>query len=168
MSTTEVLFIQGASEGAHAADARLAASLARHLGAGYDVRYPQMPAEEEPKYAAWASALTNEVATAGSTFVLVGHSIGASLVLRYLALNTVAPEPVGVFLVSAPFVGGRGWSNAEFELPALAGENLRRMKMFFLPRGSRRDGAGDARGPVQASIPTCNDAPVSGAQSPTR
>ena len=118
------------------ADARLASSLAHHLGEGYNLRYPQMPVEEEPKYAAWASALANELAAADSTLVLVGHSLGASLVLRYLALNTVAPVPVGVFLVSAPFIGKQGWSYAEFELPASAGKNLRHMQLVFYHGGA--------------------------------
>src|SRR5215470_5088718 len=128
---TDVLFIQGASEGAHEADARLAASLARHLSAEYNLRYPQMPAEDDPRYAAWASTLAEELAAAESTFVLVGHSLGACLVLRYLALNAVKREPVGVFLASAPFIGKRGWSDAEFELPTQAGTKLHKMRMFF-------------------------------------
>src|SRR4030095_12571717 len=133
---TDVLFIQGASEGAHKADAKLAASLARHLGDEYNVRYPQMPAEEQPKYAAWASTLSHELAAVDSTFVLVGHSLGASLVLRYLALNTLEPKPVGVFLASAPFIGERGWSGADFELPAQAGAKLQTMTMFFYQGGA--------------------------------
>jgi len=128
---TDVLFIQGGGDGAHDADAKLAASLATHLDAGYKVRYPAMPAEEDPKYAAWASTLSKELASAQAGFVLVAHSLGASLVLRYLALNAVEPTPAGVFLVSAPFIGQRGWSGADFELPLQAAAKLRTTRMFF-------------------------------------
>jgi len=106
------------------------------LGADFNVRYPQMPAEEEPNYAAWAAKLSEELATADSTFMLVGHSLGASLVLRYLALNTVEPKPVGVFLAAAPFIGKRGWSGADFELPTQAGAKLQGTRMFFYQGGA--------------------------------
>ncbi|HEU5295481.1 MAG TPA: alpha/beta fold hydrolase [Burkholderiaceae bacterium] len=128
---TDVLFIQGAGEGAHEVDAKLVASLAAHLGAEYSVRYPAMPAEGEPMYAAWASTLSRELASTEAGFVLVGHSLGASLVLRYLALNDVEPRPAAVFLVSAPFIGPRGWSGADFELPLRAAAKLGTTMMFF-------------------------------------
>lgn len=126
----ELLFIQGAGEGAHMADASLAASLAGQLGPEYRLRYPRMPREEDPAYSAWASAFSKELAVAAPPLVMVGHSLGASFVLRYLALNEVEPKPLGVFLAAAPFIGDQGWQG-DFELPAQAGTKLRQLKLFF-------------------------------------
>ena len=127
----DLLFIQGAGEGAHRADAKLAESLAEHLGADFKVGYPRMPREEEPGYSAWASTFSKELASVAPPFVLVGHSLGASFMLRYLSLNEVDPRPLGLFLVAAPFIGDGGWQVAEFALPTQAGAKLQRMRMFF-------------------------------------
>jgi predicted alpha/beta hydrolase family esterase len=126
----EVLFIQGASEGAHQADATLAASLAGQLGPDYQLRYPRMPREEDPEYSAWASAFSKELAASAPPLLIVGHSLGASFALRYLALNDVEPKPLGVFLAAAPFIGEQGWQG-DFELPKQAGTRLRQLSLFF-------------------------------------
>jgi predicted alpha/beta hydrolase family esterase len=127
----DVLLVQGASKGAHAYDAKLAASLASQLGATYKVHFPRMPREEEPEYAAWAQALSNELAgLTTARLVLVGHSLGASFLLRYLALNDVAPELLGVFLVAAPFIGEGGWRGTDFSLPATS-ERLNHLRLSF-------------------------------------
>jgi hypothetical protein len=47
---TDVLFVQGAGPGVHAdGDIHLVESLRRELGSSYDVRYPQMPDEADPR-----------------------------------------------------------------------------------------------------------------------
>ncbi len=49
----QLLFIQGAGAGTHDEwDDKLVASLREHLGPGWDIRYPRMPDEDEPSYAA--------------------------------------------------------------------------------------------------------------------
>jgi hypothetical protein len=51
--STQVLFIQGGGAGVHDDwDNKLVASLERELGNGYEIRYPRMPAEADPSYAA--------------------------------------------------------------------------------------------------------------------
>jgi hypothetical protein len=52
--TNQVLFIQGGGEGTHDEwDNKIVDSLKRELGPDYAVRYPRMPNEADPKYAAW-------------------------------------------------------------------------------------------------------------------
>jgi hypothetical protein len=60
----QVLFIQGGGEeGTHDEwDNELAESLGRELGPGYEIRYPRMPNEADPKYARWKAALEKEFA----------------------------------------------------------------------------------------------------------
>ena len=115
-----VLFVQGGGEGAHQEDAALAASLAGALGAGYRLVYPAMPEEAEATAADWMRRITDEAVALGDGAVLVGHSIGATLLL--CALADGAPWPgrwpliAGAFLVAAPFVGPGGWE-IDFVLP---------------------------------------------------
>ena len=61
--TNEVLFIQGGGEDAHDKwDNKIVESLERELGSDYAIRYPQMPDEADPKYAAWMATLKREFA----------------------------------------------------------------------------------------------------------
>ena len=85
MTTTCVLFIQGGGKGAHAEDGPLADSLKRALGPKYDVRFPQMPDESDPNVASWKEKLATESSRIPGKAILVGHSIGGSILLRYLS-----------------------------------------------------------------------------------
>jgi len=59
----QVLFVQGAGEGVHEQwDNLLVDSLRGELGPAYEIRYPVMPNEADPKYAAWKLALEREFA----------------------------------------------------------------------------------------------------------
>jgi hypothetical protein len=61
--TNQVLFIQGAGEGAHDQwDNKLVESLERELGQEYVVRCPRMPHEADPTYAGWKATLTRQFA----------------------------------------------------------------------------------------------------------
>ena len=111
--TQQVLFVQGGGEGAYQADARLAASLASELGPGYEVRYPPMPDEASPDYRAWRQRLSEEFASLGGDAVLVGHSLGASILLKTIAEGENRPAFKGLFLVAAPYWGGEGWGEWE-------------------------------------------------------
>lgn len=114
-----VLFIQGAGEGAHAMDAKLAESLRRSLGPDHDVQFPLMPNEADPEPDAWKRALQLELAGAGAGAVLVAHSVGGSLLLRLLAEAPGLAPIAGLFLLAVPFWGGAGWRYDGFEKLAL-------------------------------------------------
>jgi uncharacterized protein len=119
-----VVFIQGGGEGAYDEDIKLAASLRETLGAGYDVRYPRMPNEGDADCGAWKQLIAEELMRAGSA-VLVGHSIGASIVARYLADGAPKAALSGAFLIAAPFWHDHEfWHWKEAELPQDIGERL--------------------------------------------
>jgi predicted alpha/beta hydrolase family esterase len=111
--TRHVLFLQGGGEGAYDADAKLAASLGAKLGPAYEVHYPLMPGEDAPEYPAWKRRISEELAALGSGTVLVGHSLGASILLKAIADGKSARAAKAVFLIAAPYWGGKGWSGWE-------------------------------------------------------
>lgn len=108
----QILFIQGAGEGAYEADAKLAGSLRTALGNQYEVRYPEMP---DPAYEAWKARIAKECATMESEIIFVGHSFGASVLLKYLAEGDAKAD--GIFLIAAPYWGMDDWEVQEFTLP---------------------------------------------------
>jgi len=119
----QILFIQGGGEGAYRADAVLAASLTRELEGDCEVRYPEMPNEASPDYAAWKKQLVHELATLDGNIVLVGHSLGAAVLVKFLAENGAPSGTAGIFLIAAPFVGKGGWEG-DLRLPPSVGDRL--------------------------------------------
>ena len=61
------------------------ASLERELGDGFEVRHPRMPDEDDPKYAKWKPAILREVDALDDGELVVGHSIGGTMLVNALA-----------------------------------------------------------------------------------
>jgi predicted alpha/beta hydrolase family esterase len=92
-----ILFVHGGGDGAHEADRRLAASLQNVLGDGYDVRSPKMPDEGSPQYGAWRDRISDELAAMDGEVIITGHSLGASVLLKYLSEERIERPVAGVF-----------------------------------------------------------------------
>lgn len=111
-----VLFVHGGGEGAHEADKKLAANLREALGTAYDVRCPKMPDEDGPEYVAWRDRISQELAALDGEVILVGHSLGGSILLKHLSEETMEKPVAGLFLVAPPYWGTEDWEVGEYEL----------------------------------------------------
>jgi len=108
------LFVQGGGAEVHDQwDDKLAGSLQRELGPGYDVRYPRMPNESDPHYADWKTALLGHLDRLEDGAILAGHSIGGAILINVLAEVRLTRRVGGIFLVATPFVGEGGWPSDE-------------------------------------------------------
>lgn len=129
---TQVLFIQGGSEGAYEADRLLADSLQKTLGLGYHVRYPRMPHEDDPQYDAWKAVIEASLAESGGAIALVGHSLGAFMLLRFLAGTKPPADLIGLFLIATPFVSEtEGWRFADLAPPRSFAQKLNAVTIFL-------------------------------------
>lgn len=115
--TQNILFIHGAGEGAHEEDSKLAASLQKELGDAYQVTIPAMPNENEPEYDAWKDQISKELGTLGEHVILVGHSFGGSVLLKYLIEEKLSNTVDGIFLIATPFWGTPDWDYKPYILP---------------------------------------------------
>lgn len=104
--TTTILFIHGAGDEGYAADQSLVSSLSSALGKNYPVLYPEMETDESRPDFGWMTQIAVQSADIGGKFILVGHSLGASMLLRYLSDCPVSARLQGVFLLAAPFWHG--------------------------------------------------------------
>ena len=101
-----VLFIQGGGgKEDYEADAKLVASLREALGEAYIVHYPLLPEESSPDFGR-IKQIGREISLIGEEVLLVGHSLGASMVLKYLSEKETRNRIAGVFLISTPFWSG--------------------------------------------------------------
>ena len=114
--TQRILFVHGGGEGAHEADEKLAKSLQGALGNPYEVRHPEMPDEDAPEYGAWKYRIAEELAGMDGDVILVGHSLGASILLKYLSEENPETAVSGLFLVATPFWGAEDWEVDEYAL----------------------------------------------------
>ena len=128
----QILFIHGAGEGAHALDSQLAASLQDALESDYLVKNPKMPKEGAPEYKLWKEEIARQLAAIDGNLILVGHSLGASVLLKYLAEEPIKIPIVGLFLIATPYWGAEGWDYDEYKLRANFAAHLPRNLPIFL------------------------------------
>jgi len=114
-----VLFIRGGGgEVAYKEDRILVVSLQNALGSSYEVHYPKMPFEESVGYAGWKVEIATELSALDEEVILVAHSVGGSILLKYLVEERVEKRIRGLFLLAAPYFGGDEiWSDAEMNVP---------------------------------------------------
>ena len=129
MTKSHVLFVQGGGEGAYDEDAALAASLQRALGGEYEVHFPRMPDEADPNVESWKRKIGAELSQLRGKVVLVGHSVGGSILLRYLSEEEVKQPVAGLFLLAAPSWDEDQWNFDDLRLPRDIAE-----KLAFIPR----------------------------------
>jgi hypothetical protein len=102
-----VLFVQGGGNGGYEEDAKLVASLRKALGTAYNVHYPKMPDETEADIGRqWPKQIDKEIASVKDKVILAGHSLGASMLLKYLSENKVKKNIAGIFLIAPPLWSG--------------------------------------------------------------
>src|SRR5919198_5948468 len=101
---TQLFFVQGGGSGAYKEDRKLADSLQAALGNSYRVLYPRMPREADPDYKLWKVEIAGHFAKTVSPRLLVGHSVGGAMILKYLSENPNIPI-TALFLLAAPYVG---------------------------------------------------------------
>jgi predicted alpha/beta hydrolase family esterase len=136
----QVLFVQGAGKATHDAwDAKLVESLARELGPAYDIRYPRMPDEDDPKFGPWKTVLNSEIDRLDDGAMLVGHSIGATILAHTLAETPGKLRPAGIFLIAMPFIGDGGWPSEEIDPKPDLGARLPAQAPVYLYQGSVDD-----------------------------
>lgn len=117
-----ILFIHGAGEGAHREDKKLADNLRQLLGVSYEVHYPEMENENDAPYGIWVRQIKEALAAMDGAVILVGHSVGGSILIKFLTGEKIKKAISGIFLIATPFWGGDGWTYEGYEKLMLPGE----------------------------------------------
>jgi hypothetical protein len=136
----QILFVQGAGEGVHDAwDDKLVRSLERELGEGYTVLYPRMPDEADPRYSAWKVALRNALDGLEDGAILIGHSVGGTILIHALAEQRPKQRLGAILLIAAPFIGDGGWPSDDMKPRSDFADRLPAGVPVFLYHGTADD-----------------------------
>src|SRR5690349_14835261 len=116
----QILFIQGGGNGGYETDAKLVTSLQKILGEQYDINYPEIKSDETAPDFGWTQQIGEKISEIQNSVVIVGHSFGASMLLKYLSENSVNKKIEGIFLIATPFWNG----NKDWEIGLKLQENF--------------------------------------------
>ncbi len=93
-------------------------TLAEKLGKNFEVIYPKMPNPMNAKYKEWKIIFEKLFPFLKNKVILLGHSLGAVFLAKYLSENKFPKKISAVFLVSASFGGkSKKYYLADFKLP---------------------------------------------------
>jgi uncharacterized protein len=129
----EILFIHSAGpQGYHEGSNYLVTYLQHNLGPAYEIVFPEMPDPENPRYKSWRRTLNGVFDSVEDDLILVGHSLGASVLLKYLSEEKVERKIKGLFLIGAIHWGKEEWNVEEYTLNKNFSERLPDIPNIFL------------------------------------
>ena len=139
--SVDVLFIHssGAQSGEQGS-APFVKHLRQSLGSAYRVSCPAMPAPTKPSYERWKLELEKLLPGGKSPPILVGHSLGGSVLLKYISEHTPKVAAAGLFVVAAPYWGSTDWKVKEFVLRKSFARSIPKALKIYLYQ-SRNDEA---------------------------
>jgi predicted alpha/beta hydrolase family esterase len=102
----QILFLHSAGpQGKHEGSSDLVAYLEKELSHDYNVHFPKMPNPDNPEYEAWREKIEEELNKAEDGVILVGHSLGGSVLLKQLSEHPFNKQIAGLFLIATPYWG---------------------------------------------------------------
>jgi predicted alpha/beta hydrolase family esterase len=129
----KVLFLHSAGpQGPHQGSGDFIAHLKAGLGSGFSLKCPKVPHPESPDYATWKAKLAKEMAGLEDGVILIGHSLGGSVLAKYLSEERIGIRIAALCLAATPFWGEKGWEYQPFYLKEGFGKKLSRIPRIFL------------------------------------
>lgn len=128
----QVLFIHGGGDNGYETDRTLMISLQTALGKDYAISYPELQSDGSASDFGWPQQIGKNISSMGNAVSIVAHSLGASMLLRYLSEHTVNTKIEGIFLLATPFWSGNEEWKAGLKLREDFAEKLpENMPAFF-------------------------------------
>ena len=126
-----IFFHGGGSEEDYEADAKLVASLKLELGSGYSIHHPLLPNDGTPDLGR-RKQIPHEISASEDNVILVGHSLGASMLLACLSEVKIRKKIAGIFLLATPFwKGDEDWVEAFKLKPDFAKQLDKKIPLYF-------------------------------------
>lgn len=130
-----VLFVHCAGlQGPEQGSQNLVAYLQGELGEEYKFSLPKLANPEDPTYEEWRRKLDEECeALGGKKVILIGHSFGASVLLKYVTEHDPKVSIEGLFLLASPYWSAdEDWDHASYQLQKNYQERLSNVRKMYL------------------------------------
>jgi predicted alpha/beta hydrolase family esterase len=128
----QILFIHSAGpQGPDEGSGGLVEYLVNILSYDYLVQHPLMPHTENPRYDAWKTKLKEELERMDQNLILIGHSLGASILLKYLSEEKYSNHIQGLFLISTPYWKKKAGGIDEFVLSENFASKLEKISPIY-------------------------------------
>ena len=117
MEKNKIVFIHSAgSQGPNEGSNNLVNYIQQSLGEEYVVIHPIMPEPENPSYEKWKFQVAKELEVISGEVILIGHSLGGSVLLKFLSEENFKTPIAGLFLIATPYWGKKDWKVEEYIL----------------------------------------------------
>ena len=93
-------------------------NLREALGADFEVALPHMPNAENVRYNEWKIWFERHIPLLHDGVILIGHSLGAIFLVKYLSENDFPKRIAATLLIAAPFEATDENNLLQFVLPA--------------------------------------------------
>jgi pimeloyl-ACP methyl ester carboxylesterase len=94
-----------------------------------------MPGEDDPELTAWKETVRRELTALHDGAIVVGHSVGGTILIHTLADEPLPCALGGIVLIAPPFVGEGGWQIDDWQSSGALGEKLPRGVPIHLYHG---------------------------------
>ncbi|MCC5894086.1 MAG: serine hydrolase family protein [Alkalibacterium sp.] len=113
-----VLFIHSAGpQDKQQGSTKLVTYLQNELNEDHHLIIPRMPDPKNPTYVEWKRELNKQLQRLDEEVILVGHSLGGSVLLKYLSEELCDLTIKGLFVISSPYWGlDDNWQLKDFML----------------------------------------------------
>ena len=130
---TNILFIQGAGEGANKEDRVLVNYVENALGSEYVVKYPLFTGLENVEYDIWKAEIKAELEDFKNPLIIISHSLGGAAILKFLSEEEPDIVIAGLFLIATPYKCKDGeWAGDDFALETDFASTLPNIGEIFL------------------------------------
>jgi predicted alpha/beta hydrolase family esterase len=112
----QILFIQGAGNLTTEQEQVIVDGLSSKLGNGLKIILPPIEGADDPTYRAWDDALTTNLNKLSGNVILLGHSLGGSVILKHFSMAQVPEKVIGMILFGVPYWKDQNWDVSEYEI----------------------------------------------------
>ncbi|ETZ22198.1 alpha/beta fold hydrolase [Pedobacter sp. V48] len=112
----EILFIQGAGNVSTSQEQVIIDALRSNLGDKFTITYPPMPDTDHPAFLDWEAVLATSLNSLSGKVILLGHSLGGSIILKYFTRQPVPEKVIGMILFGVPYWKDQNWDVSEYAI----------------------------------------------------
>lgn len=105
--------------------------LKKALGNDFQVFCPPMPNPQFPQYSGWRDTIKETVSQIKGPLILVGHSLGGTILWKYLTEEAIPNQILGLYLIASPYFSfDQGWNFQDFFIHKNPSELLNQFPVY--------------------------------------